>query len=269
MTAQQDQSFNFKAFGWSAGSHALLLLLFFFWRYSIATTTVSIPSGGFEVNLGTDENGWGDDQPEKTGHPSEFRSAVQYKSQTTPDKTPDKLLRSNEADAPEINANKIQKQEATVHHDETPTTATPAPPKPKYTYEGETGNGGNNAANTKAGKSEGNTTGSGDRGVPGGTPGAANYTGTPGNGNGGINHTLTGRKIFPERFDADFHEGGKVVIRVTVDRNGNIVNKRVLSSPSQELSGIALDKLNQAHFSRTEGGEPQQFGEVTILFKSH
>lgn len=118
------------------------------------------------------------------------------------------------------------------------------------------------------GSSEGNTTGPGDRGVPGGTPGAENYTGTPGNGTGGINHTLSGRRISPDKFEAEFHEGGKVVIHVTVDRNGNIVDKRVKTSSSATLTRIAMDKLANAHFSKSDGPEPQQFGDVTFIFKT-
>ena len=102
--------------------------------------------------------------------------------------------------------------------------------------------------------------------MPGGTPGAANYSGIPGNGNGGIRHTLSGRQISPDKFEAEFHESGKVVIHVTVDRDGNIVDKRVKSSSNPELTRLALDKLRGAKFSRSEGAEPQQFGDITINF---
>ncbi len=118
------------------------------------------------------------------------------------------------------------------------------------------------------GTSEGNTTGPGDRGVPGGTPGSTNYTGSPGNGKGGISTSLSGRQISPDRFEASFHEGGTVKIRVTVDRNGNIVAKSVVSSPSAELSKLAMQKLAQAKFSPSSDAQPQQFGTVTIVFKT-
>ena len=104
--------------------------------------------------------------------------------------------------------------------------------------------------------------------MPGGTPGAANYSGIPGNGTGGIGHTLSGRTISPDKFEAEFHEGGKVIIHVTVDRNGIIVNKFVKSSSNPELTRLALEKLNNSKFSKSEGPEPQQFGDVTIIFKT-
>ena len=107
-----------------------------------------------------------------------------------------------------------------------------------------------------------------DQGVQGGTPGAANYSGIPGNGTGGIGHTLSGRAISPDKFEAEFRESGKVVIHVTVDKNGNIIDKRVKTSSSPQLTKIALDKLSNARFSKSEGPEPQQFGDVTIIFKT-
>ena len=70
------------------------------------------------------------------------------------------------------------------------------------------------------------------------------------------------------RSSAEFHESGRVVVQVTVDRDGNIVSKRVKSSPSEELSHIALQKLSQAKFSKSTNAEPQQFGTVTIVFKA-
>ena len=59
-----------------------------------------------------------------------------------------------------------------------------------------------------------------------------------------------------------------MVIKVTVDRDGNIIDKRIKSSPNRTLSNIALQKLSQAKFSPNKDAAPQQFGEITIVFKS-
>ncbi|RYZ27210.1 MAG: TonB family protein, partial [Sphingobacteriales bacterium] len=112
------------------------------------------------------------------------------------------------------------------------------------------------------------TTGNGDRGVPGGTPGSSNYTGSPGNGTGGISHTLSGRDISPRQFSAEFTEGGRVVVRVKVDREGSIISKTVKSSPSRKLSDIALQKLAQAKFTRNPDAAPEQIGDITFVFKT-
>ncbi len=260
---QKQPAINNKALAWTVGIHALLLLLFILLTYTIPHTDPAVEvGGGLEVNLGTSENGSGKDQPMSKKDPSEYKATVIYKSVAVKSSVPKDIIRTTEADAPEIN-NTSKKN---GHEDATEKGK--SQPSPRYTYPGDNGKGGNSAAQNLAGKNEGNTTGPGDRGVPGGTPGAENYTGTPGNGTGGIGHTLSGRQISPDKFEAEFHEGGKVVIHVTVDRNGNIVDKRVKSSSGSHLTRIALDKLSTAKFSRSDGPEPQQFGDVTIIFKT-
>lgn len=265
---QQEPTVNKKALAWTVGVHALLFLFFILLRYSITPIPpVAKEDGGLEVNLGSSDNGSGNDQPMSTKKPAPYQASVVYKSIAAKSDIPKEIVRSTEADAPEVDNTKHTKNIAPAN--ETKTTEKPvvkAPEKPKYTYAGENGPGGNSAAQNKPGTSEGNTTGGGDRGVPGGTPGAANYTGIPGSGNGGIRHTLTGRTISPDKFTAEFHEGGKVVIRVTVDKAGNIISKSVISSSSAELKNIALSKLANAKFSPSDGSEPEQHGTITINF---
>lgn len=260
--ATQQQPINIKALSWTIGSHVILLLLFFLWRYSIPTVTTDI-GNGLEVNLGSSADGSGDDQPMNKENPAAYSASVVYKNAEA--KSPVKeMMHSNDADAPSVND--PGKTNTTVNNPSRNNTTTP-PPVPRAVYGGDNnGRGGNSAQQNKPGGSEGNTTGPGDRGVPGGTPGAANYTGEP--GTGGIGHTLVGRDITPKKLEAEFKEGGKVVIHVTVDRDGNIVNKYVKSSSSPELTRIAMDKMAHAKFSKSTGTEPQQFGDVTIIFKA-
>jgi TonB family protein len=253
---------NNKALVWTIGVHTLLLLLFFLLHYKTPLSTVNEGSGGLEVNLGTSDNGSGNDQPMSTKDPAEYQASVVFKSVAQRSSLPNDMMRSAEADAPVVN--NPNKKNGTAQANEPGRTRQ----QPRYTYQGQRGQGGNSALQNINGTGEGNTTGPGDRGVPGGTPGAANYTGIPGNGTGGIGHTLSGRTISPDKFEAEFSESGKVVIRVTVDRNGNIVDKRVISSSGAHLTRLALEKLSAAKFSRSDGPEPQQFGDVTIIFKT-
>ena len=260
--AQQPPTFNTKAFMWTIIVHLLLFLLFFLWQYSIPVLTTTDVGGGLEVNLGTSDNGSGKDQPMSKEDPSAYTSTVLYKEAPVKTILPKNFIESTNPDDPAIN----NKDKAKNTHGDADNKNNPHPQPLKYIYPGSNGKGGNQAQQNAPGNNEGNTTGPGDRGVLGGTPGAANYTGTP--GSGGIGHTLVGRQITPDRFEAEFHEGGKVVIHVTVDRDGNIVNKFVKSSSSQQLTKLALDKLSKAKFSKSSGTEPQQFGDVTIVFKT-
>jgi outer membrane biosynthesis protein TonB len=262
-TAPQQRPINIKALGWSIGIHLLLLLLLFLFRYQVPDNKTSEAGGGLEVNLGTSEDGSGDNQPEKKENPAEYAATVVFN--TPPDKSdlPKDMYSSDHPDATDI-SNPLKPKPGTTPNN----TDSRQKPKetPRYVYQGGSGQGGNGAQQNTAGGSQGNTTGNGDRGVPGGTPGADNYTGTP--GMGGIGHTLTGRNITPDRFEADFNESGKVVIRVTVDKEGNIVSRFVKSTSSPQLTRIAMEKLSKAKFSKSNGESPEQSGDVTIIFKT-
>ncbi len=262
---QQDNKVNYKALGWTIGSHALLFLLFIL-LHSSTPIPPPVEEGGLEVNLGTSDEGSGSDQPMNTKAPAPYQAAVIYKSTPVKSDLPKNIIQSNDADAPELN-NKTTKKTVKTPANE-PEHKTQKQQQGKYSYPGETGQGGNNALQNKPGTNEGNGTGPGDKGVPSGTPGAPNYSGTPGNGTGGIGHTLGGREIFPKQFVAEFNESGKVVIHVTVDRNGNIINKYIKTSSSSQLNKIALEELNNVRFSKSDNPEPQQFGDVTIIFKT-
>src|SRR5690606_35111281 len=147
------------------------------------------------------------------------------------------ILESTEPDAPAVTTterertthNNNNSSRATRHRGDRPAASNAPRQRARYVYGGSTGPGGNNATTDAPGRGEGNTSGTGDRGVPGGTPGATNYEGTPGSG-GGISHDISGRSIvaFPPR-EAEFKEGGKVVVRITVNRQGVITDKRIVS----------------------------------------
>ena len=227
MTTTTEQPYNGRAIGWTVGVHALLLLLFFFFKYSLPTQETPIAELGMEVNLGTSDDGSGDDQPMSVEDPAPNTPSSAYRSVAQQSSESNEMETSDETDAPAINnpnpnrntnRNNTRVTTPTRNNQNAADNNTARPRQPRYVYNGATGTGGNRASENHPGTSEGNTTGNGDRGVPGGTPGADNYTGSPGPGTGGIGHNLSGRNINPRQFSAEFREGGKVVVRVTVNR---------------------------------------------------
>ena len=262
MTVPQ-QNINPKAVAWTIAVHALLFLLFFFWKYQLPAKVINSEDMGMEVNLGTSENGSGIDQPLSIESPSASKSTVAYTQASQKNDIPKDILQSDKADAPAVNTENKKNKTAQQAND-----SKNLPQHAKYVYTGATGKGGNNALQDAPGTNEGNTTGPGDRGVPGGTPGATEYTGAP--GTGGISHTLNGRFIveFPTR-EANYNEDGRVVIRVTVNREGRVVNQQVLSSTSEELRGIALKKCAKVLFNQSETAPTEQFGNITFVFRTH
>ncbi len=264
--AASQSKINIKALAWTIGLHLLLLLFFYLLHYTLPDAVAPpVASSGLEINLGTSPDGSGADQPQSRQDPSEYTSAVVFNTAAEKADLPKELMSDHSADAPVVN-NTPDKPAKAVGDQPGKDKPRPAEQQPRYVYQGGTGKGGNSAQQDQPGKNEGNTTGPGDRGVPGGTPGANNYTGAA--GSGGIGHTLTGREITPKRLEAEFKEGGTVVIHVTVDRDGNIVDKYVKSSSNKELTRLALEKLSKARFSKSNSTEPQQFGDVTIVFKT-
>src|SRR6185437_2199069 len=268
-----------KAASWTIGIHVLLLLLFIFWKYTLPIT-VAAPEMGMEVNLGTSDNGSGTDQPMSEEDPADMEASVRYKS--TPQRTAasKNILQSNEVDAPTINQSNTtdtkgnnfaiannNKRKGT--EEQTNVNNAHHPQSPRYVYKSSTGKGGNGALQNMPGTNEGNTTGNGDRGVPNGTPGASNYVGSPGNGTFGINYNLTGRDIvaYPSP-EATFKEAGKVTIRITVDRDGVVINKQVLSASNGQLRILALHKLEKVRFNKSDNAPPEQFGNITFVFKT-
>lgn len=282
MKENETKGINIKASAWTIGVHVVLLLLFLLIKYSAPASETPIVEMGMEVNLGTSDNGSGTDQPMAVGDPAPDEASVKYKSAAQQSSNPREVEETTEADAPAVsrpvttNKNKPNNNTAANANNsrannsrETVNNTNTRPQRPRYTYNGSTGNNGNGATENRPGTSEGNTQGTGDRGVPNGTPGASNYTGQPGRGNGGISHNLAGRNIiaFPPP-DADFREGGRVVIRITVNKAGAIVNKQVKSASNAEIRAIALRKVDKIKFNKSDDAPEEQFGDVTFVFKT-
>lgn len=270
---------NPKALAWTVGIHVLILLLCLLVKYSTPPQAPPMEELGMEVNLGTSEDGWGTDQPEEPGDPAEASPSIASLAggATAEDLDP---LRADEADAPEIppatkptwTPSEQRPTPATATSRNTPirqtsTAPTTTPRNPRYVYSGSTGPGGNGGQTSTPGGAEGNTTGSGDRGVPGGTPGASNYEGSPGLGNGGIGHNLSGRRVIAPPLEAAFREGGKVYVRVTVDRSGKILSSSI-KAPSAELRRITEEKIRQVRFNAAPDAPEEQFGTITFVFKT-
>ncbi len=273
--AQEQPAINTKAAAWTAAVHIVLLLLFFLITYT-PPRIEKIEELGMEVNLGTSADGYGTDQPMSLGEPAPDNAATTSASSAANTDLPANVLESNEPEAPAVNTTETKKttntnnsiNSNTRNRSDRPANANTTRQRARYVYGGSTGTGGNNATTDARGGSEGNTTGNGDRGVPGGTPGADNYEGTPGSG-GGISHNISGRNIvaFPPR-EAEFKEGGTVVVRITVNKAGNITGKRIVSASSPQLRELALKKVSSIRFNKSDTAPEEQFGNITFVFKT-
>lgn len=266
---------NTRAFSWTLGVHALLLLLFFWIRYSLPAVEHRSEELGMEINLGTSDKGSGQDQPMYREDP-----AAQAPAQVRPERggglsgaAP--IFTHDDPEAPSLPLNPEGRAE------DRPQTTMPSgqrpdqglsqgqtsaqAERPRYVYSGAAGTGGNQAGREQEGRGEGQGTEPGDQGVPDGTPGAETYSGLP--GGGGVGHNLNRRTIvaFPPR-EARYAESGTVTIRVTVNREGDIVHFRVLESSHAELSRIAVEKLRYIRFNKSSQAPQEQFGNIRFRF---
>lgn len=262
-------SFNPKAAIFSVGVHILLLLLCLFIGYTLPANPSPIEELGMEVNLGNSDDGSGDEQAMQVDAAANQPNEMQDNAIDQQDAELDKHLATdeNDADAASIKANPLTNKSQTNKNDQHLNKSNTN--KPKILFPNQNGLGGNSARSNSNGTNEGNGMRAGDKGVAGGSVGATNYIGAPGMGTGGIGHSFDDRTMIAKPSpEAIFREGGRVVIHVTVNREGFITNKRIKSASNAELGNIALKKIEAVRFNKNESVPPEQFGDITFVFKT-
>lgn len=263
-----EQKKDTKAMAITVGIHAILLLFFLLFKYQMPAQ-VPIEEMGIEVNLGTSEDGFGFDQPEDRNDPA---AAMEIPVANVANEELKELTKevytTDNVNATAVNIKKKNEKVKLVSENNNRAVAKTItkPKEAKYVMPGFNGQGGNSAQNNTPGGNEGIGTGDGDMGVPGGTPGASNYKGTPGSGN--MSYSLNNRTLVsrPDK-NAKFQRGGAVVINVTVNPNGDIINSSVKSAANSEIRSLALEKLKNVRFNKATNAKPEEFGTITFQFK--
>ena len=123
--------------------------------------------------------------------------------------------------------------------------------------------------NATGGEGKGTATGSGQAGSPDGTQGAQG-----GNGKGnGAGYSLGGRSLrgqLPVPND-DFSKDGDVVVRIKVDRNGNVVEVDAPQKGSKnydnQMVEAAKRAARKAHFNADPSATEYQYGTITYKFR--
>lgn len=209
MHASFEAEKNKKALAYTTAICGVLLLLFFFITWPILLPTQPLSQDLIEINLGNNEEGFGQEQPLIKGErsPSRERAAPQKqaaaaKQEDAKDIQPDDNAEKDAApitkpDKVTPKTNNISKQPVTqpVKINNTAVVAPPAPKpqKPKFTYNGPGNGSGNGATEDNGYRSQGNKPGAtGDAGDPSGK--ADSYGNTPGGRSGGP-RVIGNRKI--------------------------------------------------------------------------
>jgi hypothetical protein len=190
---------NKKAFVYTILICAVLLLLAIFITWPILQVTPPIAQDLIEINLGNNNEGYGEEQPlikgemspkqdvtEATPQTSKPNTPAESKDNITPDENAEKD--AAEVIKPEKKVREIIKPAVTpvikpVKNVPVPIQA-PKPQKPKFTYQGPGNGKGNGATEDNGYKSQGNKPGGkGDAGDPSGKPDS--YGNTAGGRTGG------------------------------------------------------------------------------------
>lgn len=276
---------NVVAWSVTIGVHVLLLLLFILIKYHVPAQVVT-EEYGMEVNLGSDEDGFGDDQPENPNDPnaalfnpsatnaSTSKDADDGKDFHTDDDgldNPNVFKRKEKPTQPSNNIAKEDKKNKQRTNDGSAASQQQQQanntPQRRFGNIGNALNSGNNAQNNNPGGSEGKGSGNGDAGVPGGTVGANNYTGTPGKGTSSFSHNLGSRSIVQKPSNsATFKVGGSVNVQVRVDRNGNVTVIGVTGSSNANLVELAKQKVAAMRFNKDANAPIEQKGTIVVNF---
>lgn len=293
MMADQKQEKNLKAIGVTIGVHAVLLVALLSIGFSVPAP---LPDQdlGMEVNLGTSDDGMGDEQPLNPNPPAASQP-VPAPSTPAPQQAEEtgntqELATQDEEDAPEVKkpVKPAPKPKEIAKTIETKTEKTPkkpkaelpptppAPPqKPKAVFTGGTStsaNSGNSANGSNNATGEGNTGKPGDRGVIGGSPNGGAYTGTPGAGRGASDFRLNGRNLINRPSATwDGNETGYVAINIKVDRAGNVVSatytlkNSTINNP--QAIRIAREAALRIKYNASTDAPEEQFGAIRFYFK--
>jgi hypothetical protein len=116
-------------------------------------------------------------------------------------------------------------------------------------------------------------------GQPNGSPFGDSYTGNPGLGGGkggpgngpGYSYSLSGRSLLIKPVINDkSQETGKVVLRITVDKDGKVTGAdgpaQGSTTTSSYLLGLAKKAAMGCKFNSPNGVPDEQFGTITFIF---
>jgi TonB family protein len=269
-------------------SLALFALLFLFlFLYIIITPNPPFPlaaggGGGTEINFGTYNEGTGQIENNGIGDATSVIENTELTAQISNPESNESILTSENGeiiDAPDVNP-KIENHTTVI----TPTKPSETlKPKEKTMAEKIAENALKNKGNNGGG--DGNSGHAGNEGSPDGNPkthGTGGVGGGDGGGNGpghgpgsgpgagGYGFSLAGRSVVkPPQLPKDTKEEGKVVVEITVDKNGTVIKAEANGRGTNTNSSMLKTLARQAAFATkftVSGQEGEQKGTITIVF---
>lgn len=258
----------------------ILLLLFV-----VGTTYMDPPEEyGMEVNFGTSEFGSGDVQPLKPikSEPLDInRPAEPEVTKPQPTKaaeTKEDVLTADNAEDIAIKKQKAAEVKEKAIADAKAKAEADRIAKEKRELEEKKKKldaliGGVSKSEGTATGGEGNDTKAGDKGQLDGNPYATSYFGSGGgSGSGGVGYGLNGRgRATHSTFKQDCNEAGLVVVRIAVNKNGNVIEAEAGVKGTTNTAACLLEPARKIALSHKWAPDPnaptKQIGFVSVNFK--
>jgi len=260
------------------------LLLLFLFLYIIITPNPPFPltaggGGGIEFNIGNLIEGTGNVENNGIGDAVQVVESTEVTPPPTQENGSENLVTSDQGE--DINITKNESKNNTTNPTTNPTVVIPV--KPKTAAEllaekfnrtrGNNGGGdGNSGHEGNDGRPDGNPNTHGNGGTGGGTGGGEGSGDGPGKGlgKGGYGFNLAGASILtPPPLSKDTKEEGKVVVEITVDKNGKVIKADPNGRGTTTSSPMLKAKARQAALATTfnvSGEFEEQKGTITIIF---
>lgn len=296
MTKENTQQKNTKALVVTIVVHAIVLAILLFIPLSQPAAPLPNQEMGMEVNLGTSDDGMGEEQPLNPNPPA--ASAPVHTPQSAPvaqaqeQGNTEEMATQTDEDAPEVpTPPKPEPRKETpktlmpkpekakpkpVAEAPKPTPAPPAP-KPKAIFSSSgtntAANAGNGANGSNNSNGEGNTGKPGDRGKINGDPNAKGYDGDGGTGNtrGASNFRLSGRSlVHVPSLTYDGAESGYVAVDIQVDRTGKVIsatyNPKGSTLNNRALIDKAISAAKEIKYNANPDAAEVQFAKIRCFF---
>jgi TonB family protein len=257
------------------------LLLLFLIFYVIVTPNPPFPiapggGGGIEFNIGNLIEGTGNVESDGIGDAVQVVESTEVTPPTTENSSQDVVTSDNGED---VNITKSETNNTSTSQ----TVVIPVKPKVKTAAEllaekfnktkGNNGGGDGNSGHAgNDGRPDGNPNTNGNGGTGGGDGGGDGPGKGPGKGpgNGGYGFSLAGRSVMtPPTLSKDTKEEGRVVVEITVDKNGKVIKADPNGRGTNTQSAMLKAKARQAALATTfnvSGEFEEQKGTITIIF---
>ncbi len=267
--------------------HSLILLFLIWFILTPPDPPYQDSAGGVTVNFGTEETGMGDVQP-TTLTPIEADFSPAAASAPASATANEEVVTQDVEEAPVMEK---EKAETKKPKNETPSVVKPntntntntstkpknentAPPEPKADPNALFTKGAKGNNNSSKGDGTGST--AGDQGKPNGDPNSKSYLDGEGKGSGpgkgdlrgGV--SLKGRKSAALPAPRFCNEKGNVIIDITVDRAGNVVDAKYHRDGSTITDNCSIDNAKKAarlsKFNPDANADEYQYGSINYVF---